>query len=108
MFHRVDHDAEMTDNQVVRETKNLKALVVEPSIAPGVTCLPEFRFVRLTVEFDDQPCRRTEEINDVGRDWHLPLEFMAVETTTSNLLPEQGLSPGHQAPLLPSKGAQTG
>ncbi len=81
----------------VRETHNAISKV---SLHPAITCCIAVWIVGVTIDFDHQSFRRTEEIDDPGTDDSLPPELVAQEPTVTQRHPQLALRLGRVAPHL--------
>ena len=68
---------DISKNLVVPETQHAITPRLNPRCSLGIFCLP---FIMLAaIYFDDQRCRRTEEIDDIRADRLLPAESKAAD-----------------------------
>jgi hypothetical protein len=65
------------------EAKHSEVLVLQIEVFVAILRDLLLLLMKRTIDFDDQPGARTEEISDVGPDRHLPREFPAVEALVS-------------------------
>lgn len=89
LFDLAHDGGEIVEDAVVGDAQDLETLRGEPRIAFRISNFAFFRLMGLSVQFNDEPCRRTEEIHDVGCDRNLSLERVSIAATASDLRPEQ-------------------
>ena len=93
LAHGVKNEIAVAEHEIVGKAQHPKALAAQKGIAPFVMRSLFGSVVGSAIQLDDHPGLGTEEIDDVRRDRHLPLELVAVEVTGPNLLPEQVFGP---------------
>ncbi|MCS3820849.1 hypothetical protein HNP30_004239 [Chromobacterium alkanivorans] len=92
--YRFKNGVSISQNIVVPEAHDAETLRLQPSVARGVAAA----FMMLAaVRLYDQPRAEVDEIDDVGADYLLAAEFLAVQPVSAELLPEQLFGIGHVA-----------
>jgi hypothetical protein len=71
--NRSDNAIEIVPDLVIGESQGCKSLARQAGIPPFVM----WSIVRIAIDLDDQPLRRTEEVADIGIDHMLATKFVA-------------------------------
>jgi hypothetical protein len=78
----------------IAESKNPESRCAQKRISTLIAHKPCRLVVLTAVDFDDEPCRVTDEIGDVGTDRHLPAEGCAVQPMGAENAPDDALGLG--------------
>ena len=73
-------------NIVVPESQDAIAALIQPVRSHGIFC--GLFAVLSAVHFDNEPCIKANEVDDIGTDWCLAAEAMAVNLPAPQLRPQ--------------------
>ena len=106
MAHGVKNEIAVAEHEIVGKAQHPKALAAQKGIAPFVMRSLFGSVVGSAIQLDDHPGLGTEEIDDVRRDRHLPLEAEFGEPPVlDQRIPQNALRFGRIAAQQPCEAA---
>jgi len=81
------------DDKFIRQPQNPKPLFSQPCVARTVSDNLRGALMARSVDLDDEPALEADEIDDVGLQRNLPLEFDAIASAIAHGAPNERLGP---------------